>query len=225
MLLAFAACPALAEEYPIEPHDNIRAAAEQHALALGDDMPGRVEVTVGRLDSRLRLAACDKMLETYDSPNSLSGGRGMVGVRCNGSKPWKIYVPISVAVLNDVVVSSHPVVRGQAVQAGDLTVREVDTSRLRKAYFTRVEDVVGLRSKRDIPAGTALHAGLLQRAKLIKRGSHVEIIANLDGLRVTMRGEAMADGGRGDRIRVKNIDSGRVVTGTVTGSGVIEVLN
>jgi flagella basal body P-ring formation protein FlgA len=70
-----------------------------------------------------------------------------------------------------------------------------------------------------------VHAGLLKRANLVKRGSKVEIIANFDGLDVRMRGEALADGGRGDRIRVKNLSSGRVVTGTVSGSGVVHVMN
>ena len=37
--------------------------------------------------------------------------------------------------------------------------------------------------------------------------------------------KALADGSRGDRIRVKNLNSGRVVTGTVTGNGVIQVPN
>jgi len=42
-------------------------------------------------------------------------------------------------------------------------------------------------------------------------------------LLVTMRGKALADGGRGDRIRVENSKSGRVVTGTVSGRGIIHV--
>lgn len=206
-------------------HDSIRAAAQRHALAQVAGLSGRPEVTVGSLDSRLKLAACDRPLETYDSPNGLSGGRGVVGVRCEGSRPWKLYVPVHVATMEQVVVSSRPMVRGQSVRAEDLILDEVDTSKLHKAYFTRMEDVVGLRSKRPISSGTTLHAGLLQRATLVKRGSQVDIVATTDGLQVRMRGKALADGGRGDRIRAKNLNSGRVITGTVAGSGVIHVLN
>jgi flagella basal body P-ring formation protein FlgA len=225
LLLAIAATPLASGENATEAHDNIRAAAEQHVLDNIDDLPGRIEVKVGSLDSRLRLAECDRALETYDSPNALSGGRGVVGVRCEGSKPWKLYVPVQIAVIDEVVVTRRSVVRGETLQADDLMLSEMDTSRLRKAYFTRIEDAVGLRSKRSIASGSVLHAGLLKRVKLVKRGSKVEIIANLEGLDVRMRGEALADGGRGDRIRVKNLSSGRVVTGTVTDSGVVHVLN
>jgi flagellar basal body P-ring formation protein FlgA len=225
LLLAIAAPPASAGVSATESHDNIRAAAEQHVLDRIDDLQGRVEVKVGSLDSRLRLAECDLALETYDSPNALSGGRGVVGVRCDGSNPWKLYVPVRIAVFDEVVVTRRSVVRGETLQADDLTLSEMDTSRLRKAYFTRIDDAIGLLSKRSIATGSVVHAGLLKRANLVKRGSKVEIIANFDGLDVRMRGEALADGGRGDRIRVKNLSSGRVVTGTVSGSGVVHVMN
>jgi flagella basal body P-ring formation protein FlgA len=225
LLLAIAAPPASAGVSATESHDNIRAAAEQHVLDRIDDLQGRIEVKVGSLDSRLRLAECDLALETYDSPNALSGGRGVVGVRCDGSNPWKLYVPVRIAVFDEVVVTRRSVVRGETLQADDLTLSEMDTSRLRKAYFTRIDDAIGLLSKRSIATGSVVHAGLLKRANLVKRGSKVEIIANFDGLDVRMRGEALADGGRGDRIRVKNLSSGRVVTGTVSGSGVVHVMN
>lgn len=223
--LTLAAAVPAAEEPALQSHEGIRAAAERHALAEAEGLGGRAEVTVGRLDSRLRLAACDRPLETYDSPNGLNGGRGVVGVRCEGSQPWKLYVPVDIAVMERVVVSRRPLVRGQSVRAEDLALDEVDTSNLHRAYFTRVEDVVGLRSKRAVGSGTTLHAGLLQRARLVRRGGQVEIVAITDGLHVSMRGKALADGGRGDRVQVKNLNSGRVVTGTVAGSGVVHVLN
>ena len=129
-------------------HDSIRDAARQHALAETQALSGNPQVSVGRLDSRLKLNACDQPLQTYDSPNGLSKGRGVVGVRCDGEKPWKLYVPVRVALLENVVVSRRPLVRGQTLGAGDVVLSEVDTSKLHKAYFTRVEDVIGLRSKR-----------------------------------------------------------------------------
>ena len=212
-------------DHAIQSHQSIRDAARQHALSGAEKLPSRAEVSVGDLDSRLRLTACDQPLETYDSPNGLNGGRGVIGVRCNGSKPWKIYVPVRIALMESVVVSRRAIVRGQELGAGDLMLSEVDVSAVHKAYFTRIEDVVGMHSKRSITAGKLLHAGLLKQAKWIKRGSQVEIVAVGDGLDVRMRGKAMADGSRGDRIKVKNLNSGRIITGTVAGAGVVHVLN
>lgn len=205
------------------PHADIRDTARLHALADAENPGGRIEVSVGDLDSRLRLAQCDQQLEAFDSPNGLRNGRGVVGVRCNGSKPWKLYVPVQIATFETIVVTRRPVVRGQSLGRNDVTLEESDTSQLHKAYFTRVEDVVGLRTKRALAAGKPIYAGVLKREQLVRRGSTVEIIADTGGLLVTMRGKALADGGRGDRIRVENSKSGRVVTGTVSGRGIIHV--
>jgi flagella basal body P-ring formation protein FlgA len=204
-------------------HQAIRETVRQHAETYhaADDIT--TEVEVGRLDSRLKLDACDQPIEAFDSPNGLRNGRGVIGVRCPGSTPWKLYVPVSIATLEDVVVARRPLVRGQALTAADLALEPIDTNRLHKAYFTRVEDVVGLRSKRAVSAGEPVYASQLKREQLVRRNSRVAIIANTGGLLVTMSGKALADGGRGDRIRVENLDSGREVTGTVTGRGVIEV--
>lgn len=222
-LLLTAACHAPVASATNQSHASIREAAREHALSEAHSLPGNAQVSVGSLDSRLKLTACDQPLQTYDSPNGLRGGRGVVGVRCDGSKPWKLYVPVRIAVLEQIVVSRRPVVRGQTLTTADVMLSEVDTSGLHKAYFTRLEDVVGLRSKRSIASGKTLHAGLLRREQLVKRGTQVEIVANAGGLHVTMRGKALGDGGRGDRIRVKNLNSGRVITGTIRGRGVIQV--
>lgn len=223
VVAAASGASATTADYPVQSHDSIRAAARAHVLDNRDDFRVAPQVEVGNLDSRLRLTACSQPLETYDSPNGLSGGRGVVGVRCNGDKPWKIYVPVKVALMEAVVVTRRPLVRGQALRAGDVALSEVDVSRLHKAYFSHVEDVIGLRTKRAVSSGSTLHAGVLQRERLVKRGGQVEIVSNGDGLQVRMQGKALADGGRGDRIKVKNLNSGRVVTGTVAGAGLIEV--
>ena len=218
------ALPAAATS-PMQSHASIRDAARQHAAASADVPGGRAEITVNPLDSRLRLTACDRPLETYDSPNGLNRGRGVVGVRCTGSKPWKIFVPVSIAVIERVVVTRRPLVRGQALQADDLVLDETDVSRLHKAYFTRIEDVIGLRSKRALGAGKTLHAGLLKREKLVRRGKAVSIIASVGGLKVSVRGKALADGSQGDQIRVENLASGKIVSGTVAGDRLVKVLN
>lgn len=220
-LLAPAAVAVAAQTY--ESHDTIRAVAQQHALAQVGNLPGEVEVTAAKLDRRLRLAACEVPLEAYDSPNGLKPGRNVVGVRCEGKKPWKLYVTINIATTESVVVAVRPIGRGHMIAAADVRTEMRDTSRLRKAFYTDTAATLGLRAKRSIPAGRILEAGLLERRRLIRRGSMVQILASEGTLRVAMKGEALADGARGDRIRVRNLASGREITGEVIASGVIRV--
>ncbi len=208
---------------PYESPDRIREAARLHVLARAEDFPGEVRVTTSRLDSRLRLPRCEAPLATYDSPNGLRPGRNVVGVRCDTPRPWKLYVTVNVATLEPVVVAARALARGQTIAAGDLRLEKRDTSRLHRAYFTDIAGLLGQRTRRQVAAGRLLHPGLVERRRLVRRGTLVQLLARHGALQVRVKGKALEDGTLGDRIRVRNTASGRTVTGEVVASGVVAV--
>ena len=57
----------------------------------------------------------------------------------------------------------------------------------------------------------------------VKRGQRVDLVALAGGLEVRMTGEAMSDGTPGQRIKVRNLRSKRVVDGIVKSSTTIQV--
>ncbi len=224
--LALAALPApvpAAQNY--ESHQAIRDAALAHARKLAAQFPGKIKVSTSPLDRRLRLPACDRPLQAYNSPNGLRPGRGVVGVRCEGSHPWKLYVGVQIATLQPVVVLARPVARNQLLQAADLKTEWRDTSRLHRAYYTRddLPALRGMKARRALPAGQVLNPTLLGLRQLVWRGARVEILARHGALQVRMAGKALQNGSRGQRIRVRNLSSGREISGEVIASGVIQV--
>jgi flagellar basal body P-ring formation protein FlgA len=222
-LLAFWVLPLTPVVAAYESHDHIQATARQHVLERAQEFPGKVEVTAESLDRRLQLGACDKPLTAYDSPNGLRPGRNAVGVRCDGDKPWKIYVSVKIATLETVVVAARPIARGQLLNPSDLETETRDTSRIHKAYYTDPKSLRGLKARRSIAAGRLLYPNLLQRRQLVKRGASVQILASQGQLQVRMKGKALDNGARGDRVRVRNLSSGREITGEVVASGMIQV--
>ncbi len=206
-----------------ESHQRIREAARAHVLARADQLPGQIEVKIARLDPRLRLRRCERPLETYDSPNGLRPGRNVVGVRCTGQHPWKLYVTVDIATLQPVVVAARPLARGQQVSAADLRIEQRDTARLHQAFYTQIHDLVGQRARRQIAAGRILHPGLLERRRLVRRGGTVQIVVQRGPLQVRMQGKALQNGALGDRIRVRNQASGREITGEVIAAGTVRV--
>ena len=91
---------------------------------------------------------------------------------------------------------------------------------------------------RDIPnfSGVCLRIndfeGAYQATKYLtefghRRVAHITgILSRQDAVdRLAGYKQALADAGRGDRIQVENLSSGRVVSGTVVSSGVVHVLN
>ncbi len=206
-----------------ESHQHIREVARAHVLARAAQLPGEIEVTVSRLDPRLRLEPCDVPLESYDSPNGLRPGRNVVGVRCNGRHPWKLYVTVEIVTLQPVVVAARPLARGQTVSAADLRIEHRDTARLHQAFYTDTGDLIGQRARRQVAAGRILHPGLLERRRLVRRGGTVQILVERGALKVRMQGKALQNGALGDRVRVRNRASGREITGEVIAAGVVKV--
>lgn len=63
----------------------------------------------------------------------------------------------------------------------------------------------------------------LEQAEVVRKGDHVVIIARSGSLSVRMPGEALSKGGLSEQIRVRNLNSKRVVKARVTGPGQVEV--
>jgi flagella basal body P-ring formation protein FlgA len=78
---------------------------------------------------------------------------------------------------------------------------------------------------RDVPAGQVLRSSDIRRAVLVKQGqSALMSVGQSSNFQITSRVEAMQDGRMGEQIRLKNPDSGRLLTGTVTGPNAVRGL-
>lgn len=220
--LAAAALPAAPQH---QSADSIQAAAVAFVESNADQFPVTPRVTAGNLDSRLRLGHCSAPLQAFAPPGGLSAGRSVVGVRCDADPRWKIFAPVDISLPAPVVALARSVQRGQVIAADDLTVREGDLAQLRGQYFGRPEEVVGHRAKRNLAATVVVTPAMIDARRLVKRGAEVTILADVGAIEVRMSGKALAHGGRGDRIRVKNNRSGRIITATVVDRALVRVMN
>lgn len=208
----------------MQSHESIREAARQHVLKQNNRYPAPPIVKVGRLDSRLRLEKCGKPLETFSPPGRASSSRSTVGVRCMGPSPWSLYVPTSISIMLPVVVASKDLPRGTLLTEGDLALKEQDITDQHRGYLEHLTDAVGKKLKRDLNRGEVLTPQQMDEPLAIKRGSRVTIIASTPGtFEVRMQGQALDNGAAGDRIKVRNSSSKRVVEATVISAGIVEV--
>ncbi|HHQ13549.1 MAG TPA: hypothetical protein ENK16_00840, partial [Chromatiales bacterium] len=83
-------------------HAEIRAAAAAKVRARWGVDGGRVDAVAGKLDSRVRLARCDGPLAVSVPYETRRTSRVTTEVSCQGTRPWKIYVPVSLAVYRPV---------------------------------------------------------------------------------------------------------------------------
>ncbi len=212
-----------AVEAAVQSHEEIADAARDFLQEQAAAVASAPEVTVGHLDSRLRLEACDAPLEAFLPPGSRPLGKVTVGVRCAAPKPWSLYVQAQVKVLGPVVISARPLGRGAVLSPGDLETAEQDLAQLSGGYLSELTDALGMTLKRSVRAGMPLTAAMLEAPRLIRRGDRVTIVAHSGSLEVRMAGEALAEGGRNDLIRVRNLSSKREVEAEVVSPGVVRV--
>lgn len=207
----------------IEPLDSIREAVssflEQESSSVGDN----VEVSVGHLDSRLRLPRCGTPLQASWPAAARKRGNVTVAVSCDAPSNWSLYVQAKVQVFEKIIVSSRSMSRGEILSDQDIELESKDLSALNSGYYTRGDEVVGMMLKRSIRAGMVLTPTLLKPQLLIKRGDKVTILAVTGAVEVRMEGQALKDGAKGEVIRVRNLSSKLEIEAEVVSPGIVKV--
>lgn len=204
--------------------DGIARAAEDYLEQRIAGTERRLVPQAGRLDPRLDLPRCDRPLEGFLPPGAEVDSRTVVGVRCSGSRPWKVYVPVNVTEPRPVLVAVRALPRDHVLSAEDLVTEERDVSRLLGGYVADARRLVGRRLKRPVTSGSVLTPSMIEEQTLVQRGQSVTLVARSGGFNVAMAGVALADGVQGERIRVRNVTSDRVVEGLVRSAQQVEVL-
>ena len=184
--------------------------------------PLRMEVQMGQLDSRLRLAACAKV-EPYLPTGSRLWGRTRLGLRCvQGSVHWNVFLPITVRAYGPAWVAQGNIPMGTTLSAADVASSEVDWAEDNAPVFANAQDFIGMVTTRALASGQALRQNMVRSPALFSAGAPVQVTVDGGGFSVTASGKAMTAAGQGQQVRVR-MDNGRLVTGTVNAQGVVLV--
>lgn len=185
------------------------------------ELPGQVTHTVGTIDPRLQLPACD-LPEVFLPTGSRLWGNTTVGVRCQSATPWTIYVPVSVKIMAQVAVATHPLAAGQTVSQADVSLQHADLSQLPAGVIQDLSQVIGKTVISGAPSGQALRLDMLRAPQVIQQGQNVKLVAKGNGFQVSSEGKALANATLGQVISVRT-QSGQIINGIARQNGVVEV--
>lgn len=206
---------------PAELQQQVLGLAQQ-AGARGAPGAPRVEVEVGRLDPRLRLAPCAR-IEPYLPVGSRPWGRTRVGLRCvEGAVRWNVFLPVTVKVFGRGLVAAAALPAGAVLSEQDLREAEVDLAAGGSPALDRPPLALGRTLARGLAAGEALRQADLRARQFFQAGDTVQLVALGRGIQVAGEARAMEPGLEGRRVRVRT-DSGRVVTGVAAAQRRVEV--
>jgi len=199
--------------------DQVRVLALDNA---GRINAARVEVVVGQLDPRLRLAPCDR-IEPYLPPNVRLWGKSRIGLRCKeGRTAWNVYLPIVVKVWGRALVSRGGAAAGSVVAEGDLDEAEVDLAEEFTAVFFDKKLVVGRTVGQTLRPGQAVRQAHIKSRQWFAAGDAVKVVAVGEGFALEGAGQALTNGIEGQPAKVRT-ESGRIVTGVPTAERRLEL--
>jgi flagella basal body P-ring formation protein FlgA len=118
----------------------------------------------------------------------------------------------------EIAVLARNVERGDVIRASDIVVERRPRAEVQADSATQ-KQVLGMAAKRTMRSGQALRSTDFAKAEIVQREQAVTIVVKTPGIHLTMRGKAVDAGAEGDTVNVMNLQSKRVVQGTVIGPG------
>jgi len=210
-------------ETPTQSIASIRSAAESALRRQIGTAATDVILEAANLDARLRLVACPAPLAVDVALPRGTQSRVLARVACKNTVSWTLNVPVDIHRKADVLVMRRAVGRGENIAAGDVIVQSRVLPGLSSPYVSRPADLAGRLTRRPIPEGTAVTADALDAPLLIHRGQSVVLTARAGGLEVRAPGLAMADAAAEQRVRVRNLNSLKIIEGIADTAGVVRV--
>jgi flagella basal body P-ring formation protein FlgA len=184
-------------------------------------------VHVVPVDPRITVQSCQQNLQ-FEQPFP---NQPAIRVRC-AQPVWQLFVNLNTGqafaashrasptapVLHKVLVSKEVLKRGTLISPEMFTVVEMPAAGMESQIISDTKLLKNMQLVRDLTPNTPLRSYDVKTAVLVKRGQEVQVTAGEgQGFSITMRAEALQDGGLGEQIRLKNVESGRSLQGVITG--------
>jgi flagella basal body P-ring formation protein FlgA len=182
----------------------------------------RVEVKVGKLDPRLKLAPCQH-IDTYLPAGLPIWGATRVGLRCTqGAKLWNVSIPIQVSVYAQATVLTTALAAGTVLDGSQLGQAEVDIAAAPGAAVSDPALAIGRTLGRSVAAGATLRQSDLKARQFFAAGETVRVTALGPGWQVVTEGQAVGAGIEGQPVHVRT-EGGRLLTARPSGDRQVEV--
>jgi flagellar basal body P-ring formation protein FlgA len=148
---------------------------------------------------------------------------GVRNVTINGPEPMSSQANAYATGSVSLAVLARNVARGETLGADDIVWMDAPAFAPRDA-ITDPEVLIGKTAKRALQPNMALRATDVMETPAIRRGEAVTLMFDSGGIRLSVRGRALADGVTGAQIKILNPQSNKTLDAIVEGPGLARVL-
>nr|WP_294866899.1 flagellar basal body P-ring formation chaperone FlgA [uncultured Pseudogulbenkiania sp.] len=176
--------------------------------------------TLGRLDPRLALPACEQPQVSW-SAGAVPSGNSSLDLSCPAAG-WSLRLPVTIAEKRMGVVATRPLKAGELLTPDDVRLAEMASPALSRNVLNRLDQAVGQSMRSSVPAGAWLRSFMLQRPDVVRTNQRVKVLAQGDGFVANAEGTARGNAAVGESVRVR-MASGREVSGVAQADGSVLV--
>lgn len=173
--------------------------------------------------SEIKYPKCNKLIFSTVSLNY-----SLIKVFCEKPNKWSIILrnkilkpkkskkskKLNIRYKNEVIVLRNDLDKGSIISPDDLKEISLNTS-ISKGIAINKDDVVGKKTKNKILANKMIYLKNLEKNWLIEKNSKVIFENSSEFIKVRVDGIALENGDFNDKIKVKNLSSGEILTGFV----------
>lgn len=180
-------------------------------------------ITVDALADSSPFLRCSQPAEAFLPTGQSISRRTSVGVRCAGQPSWTLYIPVSIQAFAPVLVLRHSLPPRAAISEADVEIAQRDIAGLGYGYLEALPVAGNWRMRQMVAVGNVLTPLDIEPDALVHRGQSVTLLSENGSIRISQRGEVLADAALGARVAVRNRDSGRQLDGVVKSAELVEV--
>lgn len=178
------------------------------------DAPDAVELPAGAFEVRVEPIMVRDLFRSFNA---------FVVLTVDGRVVRRLSVVASIEVEAAVCVAAHDVAARARLRPADVRIEKRRLTRRPEEYFTDPSQLRGVSAREGLVAGSAVSREGLTRELVVRPGDAVRIIGESDTFSVSVVGEARGAGRVGDRIQVKNIQSGVALQAVVVDEGLVRI--
>lgn len=178
------------------------------------DAPAAVELPAGAVEVRIEPILARDLFRPFTA---------FVVLAVDGRVVRRLAVVAAIEAEAAVCVAARDVAAGARLRPEDVRVEKRRLTRRPAEYFTDPSQLRGVSAREGLAEGAAVSRDGLTREFVVQPGDAVRIVGESGTFSVSVAGEARGAGRVGDRVQVKNLQSGVALQAVVVDEGLVRV--
>lgn len=178
------------------------------------DTPAKIQAPIGKIEIRANALSVRNLFEKFSLP---------VEIRVDGKLFRTLAATVEIEAFAEIFVAAKDLSANAKITESDVRLEKRRLEKPIQNYLRDAEKLRGVMLMKNIANGVEITIDSFISAVVIKSGDTIRIEARSGNLKLIVTGTARSSGKIGDRIAVKNSQSGAIIQAIVVDEGLVKI--